>query len=231
MPPPYVRTLPVRGLANLERSGIKLYDELTKDKSPAQAVRVRQAILSLERELQGIGHRMAREGTKIMRDTLEARRSRPSTRGLHPGEAHLGDSIASEAVTAVPGAVGLGVLSELNDKTPWWWTQEKGYAGHVGRMVYGYFFDGAGGRHAPSQGERGQHPIFTASKPGQRMRIQEPILAKWFLRDGSAKAEALWHTLVQGARTQFTREVVAATAAPGAARPPRGRRPRRRSGR
>ena len=98
------------------------------------------------------------------------------------------------------GAVGVGDIDALDKavnprdpgKFPYWRSQEYG-ARPSNKAVYGYFWDrGVNTRSRPSQLEFRIHPIFIASKPGQRMIWRRPIEARHFVRDGADRAYRDW---------------------------------------
>jgi hypothetical protein len=193
----------------------KLYQELlTAQRAAAQAattsrdpqfIAVARAIKLIQDEY-AAELNMAASKTAIAADkaiviALKAKMVRPPT-GMRPG---LADVIWSTPVQAGPfsfGEVEIAWLSKLEQAVgtsgePYWRTQEYGYAGNIGRQIFGTFM-GAGGSSLPSQLEFRQHPIFMPGQGGPGT-IDRPIPGKHFLKEGTAVAADLWLSLVRAA--------------------------------
>ena len=134
------------------------------------------------------------------------------------------------------GAVGIGDIDELDkainprdpSKFPYWRSQEFG-AKPSGKTVYGYFFDRSlTSRSRPSQALFRVHPIFVASKPGQRMIWKRPIEPRYFLRDGADDAYRDWLAGIGKIQAQAIAEIKAVLAGRAISARVRGRRPARR---
>lgn len=240
------------GLAALEEEGIKLAAVLDADGAFAQASMVRQAVITLLDKLKLIAREIAAVAQEeIVREEVEGR-VRPDTGG--DGGERLEDYIGrSHPLDAVEGSVGVNYEPILYERVPWWWTNEEGYSGHVGRTVHGFFFDaGWTGASRPDPGQFREHPLFApqgsqrdsnvygpdhdfqpaakgpkGTRPG--MHIRNPIPERRFVQKGAQRAEGEWHRRVRAARAHFVQTIDRAVAQ--AARPaprPTGRRGRRR---
>lgn len=218
--------LPVKSLPALERATIGLVATLEADGTPAQAQVVRAAYVRLLDELKTIARTTAAEAQKFIVEEEVKSRVRPDTGG--DGGPRMEDFLGvSQPLDAVEGSVGINDESVLNADVPWWWTNEEGYSGHVGRVVHGFFYEqGFTGRAHPDPGQSREHPLFRAEGPqsGRRqggklspvkqpkgtrpgMLIQNPIPERRFVRRGAGRAEAAWHARVDKARARFLREV------------------------
>lgn len=226
------------GLARLEEEAIRLSAELDADGAPAQASLVRQAFVRLLEELKTIARTTAGQAELFIKEAQLSTRVRPDTGG--GGGPRLGDFVGeSHPLPGVEGSVGINDERVLEDNVPWWWTNEEGYSGHVGRQVTGLFFDsGFTSPSRPDPGRFREHPLFAVGKgigkqggKGTRMTIQNPIPERRFVRDGMQRAETEWHAAIRTARTRFLGECQRAVAAapPPKVRPlggsPRKRRP------
>jgi hypothetical protein len=176
-------------------------------------------------------------------------RVRPETNG--DGGPRLNDYVGeSHPLPGVPGSVGMNFEPTLDANVSWWWTNEFGYSGHIGRVVHGFFYDsGFTGRSRPDPGRFREHPLFRAEGPqsgaildqkesprkmakGTRpgMLIRNPIPNREFVRKGGAKTEAVWHTKVKAAESRFVASIEAISRSAQAAiasRTPKGGRGRR----
>lgn len=128
---------------------------------------------------------------ELIRERIRATSVRPPTSGALEGAIR-----AQPLHTSIPaGAVSIGDIAVLDEATtrerrgrvykPYWWAQERGYAGNVGREVRGFFTTGSGDRHPASGAQKRMHPYFEAQK-GPKMIIGDPIEPRHFLRDGIA---------------------------------------------
>lgn len=221
----YSMVLATVGLADLESEAIHLSQTLDADGAVAQASLVRQAFLKLVRELQDIAVRIARQAQQDIRDAEVNSRVRGDTGG--GGGARLGDYIGeSDPLPGVEGSVGINNEQALSQSPVyWWWTNEEGYSGFIGRTIRGTFQPGSA---SPSPGQFRQHPLFQPGGGGKGV-IRNPIPARGFVGTGAHKAEAEWHGLIRGAKGRFVAEVTRAVAsAPPPVRPgaPRARRRR-----
>ncbi len=219
--PEYSMILATVGLANLEGEALALATVLEADGARAQASQVRSAYISLLAELNAIGIATAKFARQAIRDAEATSRVRPDTGG--GGGPRLGDYVGvSDPLPAVEGSVGINNEDILYDNVSWWWTNEEGYGGHIGREIKGFFQPG---NSPPGQGSAGQHPLFTPTRAGKKGVIRQPIPARSFVRDGAYKTEAQWHQQVQAAKRRFLTRVQQATAATSTpSRRPGGRR-------
>ena len=200
------------------------------------AHKIRQAFTEYERELTQIAARIAILAEKSIKAAERSSRVRPDTRG--GGGPRLNAGVGkSRPLKAIPGTVGVNDHEWAVTKgVDWWWTNETGYSGHIGRVVHGFFYDaGGGGRSRPDPAAFREHPIFRpegfqrssgyrqlddsgaafhrksrkqakGKRPG--MLIANPIPARRFVRDGALTAERRWHTEVERARQRFLRQIV-----------------------
>lgn len=216
------------GLAGLEESAIRLSRTLEADGAVAQASLVRQAFLRLLDELRQIARVTAQAGEKAIVEAEAQTRVRPDSGGV--GGPRLEDWVGqSHPLPAVEGSVGLNYEPALYDNVPWWWTNEEGYSGHVGRTIFGVFTTPGSSR--PDPAARREHAVFQPTNKGGRGTIQEPIPARRFVRLGAQSVEVDWHAAIRRSKARFVSSCEAAVAAapppqPRGARRARGRRRR-----
>lgn len=229
-PDAYSAVLGVLDLPELRDAVYRMSELLDLDGQLALASRARQVFIAFVRELELIAKEtavLAREA--ILEEEIQSR-VRPDTGG--GGGARLEDHLGfSVPLQSLPGSVGVNYEPELYEHVSWWWTNEEGYSGHVGRVVHGFFYDaGWTGGSRPDTSRFREHPLFRAVGPqgdqgerltdeqsasdyeapegarGPGMLIQNPIPARRFVERGYAKASAQWHTRVDAARAKFDRE-------------------------
>jgi hypothetical protein len=228
-PDDYSAILHVYGLVDMEVSTFRLADTLVADGTPAQASLVRQAYFQLLEELKIIAADTAHEAREEILDAENASRVRDDTYGT--GGERLEDWIGeSHPLTQVEGAVGINYEPDLYAHVPWWWTNEEGYSGHVGRELHGYYYD-AGWVGATRPGETTGQALFGPTGPkGPPMTIQNPIPERRFVQRGAEIAEQRWHRQIDSARRRFFVKVDAAVAAAAAVPEAEKRRNRRGGG-
>ena len=176
-------------------------------------------------DLKAVAKRIAVIATEEIKQAELDSRVRPHPTGdTEELQNYLGESTPLEAV---PGSVGVNFEPVLEKNVSWWWTQEEGYSGHVGRTVHGFFYDaGYVSASRPDPGAFREHPLFRAegpqrdtnafgpghefqspSKSGKGVRpgmhIQNPIQPRQFVLRGGRAAEAKWHTEVRAAEAKF----------------------------
>lgn len=228
-PADYSVILATVGYADMTESFLRAYDFLTADGYPNLAAALRRAFVRFTEDLRRIARDVAKLAHVEVVKAEQHSRVRPDTNG--DGGRRLEDFLGESApLDAVPGSVGINYEPLLYDKVPWWWTNEEGYSGHVGRTVHGLFYDaGFTGASRPDPGASREHPLFRAEGPqrdtndfgpgherqapsksakGVRpgMRIENPIPERRFVREGAAAAEAAWHSQIATARARFDRE-------------------------
>lgn len=215
----------VTKLAGLHRETITTAKFLEADGRPAQASKVRQAYFAFLDELKAIARATSAEAGAAIRTAQLDSRVRPDTGGL--GGPRLGEYIGtSDPLDAVPGSVGINDEEYLRQSpVSWWWTNEEGYSGFVGEERKGFFHSPGGGFVAPNQSESGVHPLFSPMRRGRKMLIQEPIPARYFVRDGVHEVTPGWQAAVNSAADQLVSKVRAAMVAARATPAPRRRRP------
>lgn len=230
----YSALLVTKHLADLEREVTETVQLLEADGTAATAAVLRDAYRVLVAELDRIAVEIAAKAEQYILEAESGSRLRPNPTGTQ--DPRLEDFLGRSApLPAVNGSVGINDESVLYDNVSWWWTQEEGYSGHVGRQIVGFFFaSGYSDPSAPDPARSREHPLFvpgSAQKAaysalgfdgggggarggaGRRMTIENPIPARHFVRDGAERAATEWHARVRAARQRFT---VAVTKAMGA---------------
>lgn len=237
-PDEYSAVLFTRGLADMEAEVYKTIEFLIADGTPTQAAVLRQAYERLLSDLRKLAREVAVKAEQWIKEAELKSRLRPRGAIGSPNhdvetiQDHLGQS---HPLPGVEGAVGINAEPPLYDNVSWWWTQEEGYSGHVGREVKGYFFDaGYSNPAAPDPSRFREHPLFMAGSKsaglyadlgfsggggprggkGRKMTIQNPIPPRHFVRDGVQRAEAEWHRQHATARRRFDRELARIFKAP-----------------
>lgn len=229
-PDDYSALLVTRHLADLEEQVTATVLLLELDGAVATATVLRAAYQRLVAELDGVAREIAVKAQQYIVQAEADSRLRPNPTG--DSEPHLEDFLGHSApLPAVNGSVGLNDESVLYNNVSWWWTQEEGYAGHVGREVVGFFFDsGYSSPAAPDPARFREHPLFSPGRAqrdayaelgfdggagprggsGRRMTIHNPIPARHFVRDGVLRTEGEWHDRVRRARARFDEAVTKA---------------------
>src|SRR5215831_239537 len=163
-------------------------------------------------ELTAMGVSIAEEGTKIVRRHEHDSRVRPDTFG--GGGARLEDHLRCEPLPLFKGiswgSVGIVNETELDAEVPWWWTNEEGYSGHVGRVLYGEFV-GMGGSMPPDPLEFRTHPLFQPG-PGGSGVIRNPIPARHFVASAAPEIMTAWHAAYDAVYADFLAEIDVALA-------------------
>lgn len=206
-------------------SFVQTYEMLEAGGYPDIAALLYKEFQRFRDELKVIAGRIAVVASEeIKRAELESR-VRPKPTGDHESlQDYLGESAP---LNAVPGSVGINFEPVLEENVSWWWTQEEGYSGHVGRTVHGFFYDaGYVGASRPDISASREHPLFRAEGPqrdsnpfgtghekqspsasakGVRpgMHILNPIMPRRFVLKGGQAAEAKWHADVKAAEAKF----------------------------
>lgn len=205
-PGSYSVVLPTIGLAALEREALRLAATLDADGTPAQASIVRQAFIRLLDELNDIARVTSAAAEKSIKEHEIDSRVRPDS-GMSPS---LNDFVGvSHPLPGVEGSVGINYEPILYANVPWWWTNEEGYSGNVGRKFIGAYYDsGFSSPSKPSPSEDRQHPLLRIGKgPGTgKGTIRNPIPARRFVEEGAAQAEVGWHAAIQASKRRFIRE-------------------------
>lgn len=219
----YSVIFPTVGLTELKADAIALSARLEADGERAMAFAVRRNLLELLEKLKSIAARTAADAEAEIKKTELDTRVRPAPTG---DDVSLQDFLGrSNPLPEVEGSVGVNDESVLDANVSWWWTQEEGYSGHVGREVTGFFFDsGYSNPSAPDPSKFREHPLFMAGSrqraeygalgfeggagprggSGRRMTIRNPIPERRFVRDGAKGAEAHWHAAIAQARSEYS---------------------------
>lgn len=211
----YSTIFPMRGFAAFEAEVNQTIVTLEAFGHPARASAVRIAYQEYVAELEIVAQNIAAVAHREIVHAERASRVRPDTAG--GGGPRLEDHIGfSDAIPELPGSVAVNQLSELdNNGVEWWWTNEFGYSGHIGREIHGWFFDaGFTSRTRPDPNLSGTHPLFEPSRSGGKGTIHNPIPERGFTREGARVAEIEWHREVRKARARFMTRVAAAQARP-----------------
>lgn len=192
----YTWVFTVSGLADLEREATLLARTLQADGAGGQASIVRNAYFALLRELKSI----ARDSAKAADQEIKATEVATRVRGHGGGGPSLGDFIGkSDPLDDVEGSVGVNDEPFLEDNgVGWWWTNEYGYSGHIGRTIQGTFLPSG----TPPISGGGGDVLFVPGRGGQGV-IRNPIPDRHFVEDGMALARSRWHSRIDAARTQF----------------------------
>lgn len=167
----------------------------------------------LRDDLQQLGAQAAVAGTLTLRQMERMTRKRPDTGG--GGGSRLEDALYVREVNAgglFPGSIGIADLDVLDARVEWWWTQEIGYSGHVGRRIYGTFYGGAGAG-PPDPGQFRQHPLFQPEHPVFRADtasglagfgvIERPIEARRFIEASVKVIDRDWREKFETIRGRF----------------------------
>lgn len=238
----YTLLFVVRGHARLTEAAAAAESRILTDQGRSRgerqrdSSRIRRAFNEYERELGDIAKGIAVIAEREIKAKERSTRVRPDTRG--DGGPRMNKGIGkSRAIRAIPGTVGVNDHDwAVTRGVDWWWTNETGYSGHIGRVVHGFFYDaGWSGRSRPDAGRSREHPLFRpegfqrasgyrqvdssgaafhkrrrkrakGGRPG--MLIANPIPGRHFVRDGALTAERRWHTEVERARQRFLRQIV-----------------------
>lgn len=207
----------VRGFAAFEGEVTQTIATLEAMGHPERAKVVKSAYRRYVMRLEDISEEVAAVARTEIVEAERASRIRDDTMG--EGGARLEDHIGfSEPYYVVPGTVLVNDEQELEDNgVEWWWTQEWGYSGHVGREIHGFFHDPGFARASwPNPTQSGDHPLFTATgeNTGGTGTIERPLTARGFTQEGAHHAEAEWHALIHQARRDFMGELARAAALP-----------------
>lgn len=211
-PSDYTWVLTMSGFPELARAAIVLHDKLIADGRPEAASRVRQAVARLRQDLIDVASKTAVLAHQAIQSHELQSRVRPDTNGN--GGPRLGDFVGqSVAFQGVPGSVLINDEKTMQDNgVGWWWTNEEGYRGHIGRRFIGSF---EGTRPDPSRFR--EHAVLDMRK-GARNRakgtIKKPIPARHFVRDGMQAARSTWHADVQAAQGRYVSAIRSAAATP-----------------
>lgn len=206
-PAAYSEVLATIGLAGLEAEAIQTARVLEADGTPAQASIVRQAFLRLLTELEGIAVIISRQAEAAIKEKERTSRVRPDGARGDSLNDYVGES---HPIPGVEGSVGINYEPKLENGASWWWTNEEGYRGNLGRKFIGAFQDaGYSGGSRPNPGEFREHPLLTIGKVKNSGKgtIRRPIPARRFVRDGANDVKPEWHKQVQAARRRFMGEV------------------------
>lgn len=200
-PGDYSIVLTMGGYPELARAAITLHDKLIADGRPEEASRVRQALIRLRTDLLAVAKKTAVDARSSIKNAELSSRVRPDSGGN--GGPRLGDFIGeSVGFDPVPGSVLINHEPTLRDNgVGWWWTNEQGYRGHLGRRFIGSF---EGTRPDPSRFR--EHAVLDMRKGAKNRAkgtIKKPIPERRFVRDGAHSAEARWHGEIRAAQDRY----------------------------
>lgn len=238
----YTVILPVRRYARFLESVAAAESRVLTDMGRStgerqrDAQKIRKAYNEFERDLRIVARDISKLAEREIKAMERKTRVRPDTKGA--GGPRLNAGVGkSRPIAVIPGTVGINDNEWAIAKgVAWWWTNEWGYSGHIGRVVHGFFYDvGFTGRSRPGAAPSRTHPLFRPEgfqrRPGYRqltssgeafhkrsrkrpkggrpgMLISEPIPARRFVREGALVAERRWHQEVERARQRFLRQIV-----------------------
>lgn len=192
----YFKVLPgIRGLAVVYVEALKLFRDLgalNHPAAPAKRQLLAKVIADLETEIRAAELLVAQATDDAIKRNIAATQKRPNRTG------NMAAGVESRPLPYPDFpffAVGQADLQRLDNSAtgvsgkPYWPSQEFGYKGNVGRTVTGGFMPG-NVRPDPSQSR--VHPVFQAgASPNTRMRIQNPIEERAFLRAGAMEGALL----------------------------------------
>jgi len=172
---------------------------------PIAADMVLKAYGLMRDELLVLARDVSAEGTLILRDMEKKTRVRGDTQG--DGGERLENHLyvePTEQQNLLPGSIGIANEDTLDAKVEWWWTNEEGYSGHVGRVLFG-FFEGDGDYAPPSRDEFRVHPLFVpgSSPVSGSGVIKEPIPARRFIEKSIPLIDRLWRTQFDAIKARF----------------------------
>lgn len=204
----YSFILYIKDLPALEAEIFRLQKTVELGGSAQAAAMIRTAYGTLLSTLQQVSVRVAEVSAVKIREKEASTRVRPPT--AHSDGVSLEDHFQSDPLSALPGSVGVINESVLYEEVPWWWTQEEGYAGHVGRVVHGHFYDSGFINPSDPQATSSRvHPLFRPES-GPPMVIQRPIPARHFILETLPEIDALWRREIANAKKALLKEVNAA---------------------
>lgn len=227
-----------RGTVAIAEEVVRIEALLEATGHRARAVLLRSAYVDYVDQLQVIAREIAQLAHRSIVESEKHTRVRPDTHdpSAEGGNERLETWLGySDPIPDLPGSVAVNDMRKLDKHVPWWWTNETGYSGHVGRVVHGFFYDaGFTGASRPDPGQFREHPLFRAEGPqrasgfrkdaklpprgtakGTRpgMLIKNPIPERRFVQKGARTAEREWHARVQRARASFIARVDSIAAA------------------
>jgi hypothetical protein len=227
-----------RGTAAVAEEVTRIEAMLEATGHRARAVLLRSAYVDYVDELRVIAREVAQLAHRSIVEEEKRTRVRPDTHdpSAEGGNERLETWLGySDPIPELPGSVAVNDMRKLDRHVPWWWTNEAGFSGHIGRVVHGFFYDaGFTGASRPNPAEFREHPLFRAEGPqresgfrkdgklpprstpkGTRpgMLIKNPIPERRFVRRGAEIAEREWHSRVQRVRSAFIAKVDSIAAA------------------
>lgn len=212
----YVSTPIVIGLPEIEANTQALIASLKVRGLSAEATLVERALINLWKQLEEISVLFAKRSQQAVIDEEQTTRVRPDS-GDPKGQ--MRDYLRCGLIPGVPGAFGFVDQDYLaNSPVFWWWTQEIGYSGNVGKELHGWFFDsGFTNPTYPNPEQSREHPLFgSTGDTGPPMTILNPIEERRFALHALEKIQGEWEGAVLRAAAQFELERDAALAAAAA---------------
>jgi hypothetical protein len=200
-PNDYTATLFARGYLPLKREVMRLVTKWRADPDRrGQAAFLEGEWRRFERRLLDVARRTAQEAEQEIKLEEEASRVRDDTGG--GGGPRLNDHLGqSTPVFELPGSVLINDERALDEAgVDWWWTNEEGYSGHIGREIRGVFMPG-GARPDPSRFR--EHPLFQPMAKGPKGEIKNPIPERRFVQSGYNQVRGDWHAEIQAAEQTF----------------------------
>lgn len=204
----------VRDWPELQVGFNQLEIRLRRDGRPVAADMLLAATRRTRQQLERLEIEMAAFATEELRRQEHDTRVRPDTGG--EGGNRLGDALVAEPLkeSLMPGSVGVANQDLLDQKVPWWITNERGSSARVGGVLFGIFWgrgSGGGAEGAvPDAGQFREHPLFApapASMGGGRGVIENPIPARHFVAKAVAVINAEWHRRFDTIKAQLDAEL------------------------
>lgn len=191
----------------------ELEGRLRRNGRPVAADLLVKGFAEFRASLIRLGRTMSALATETLRSEEKRTRVRPDTMG--GGGPRLGDSLVAEPLNEalIPGSIGVANEDVLDRNVPWWLTNEIGSTARVGGRLFGLFYGGGSGDEMPPSadaGARREHPLFTpapAAAGGGPGLIQNPIPARYFIRDAVPKIAAAWKVQFDAAKSQMMAEM------------------------
>lgn len=181
----------IDAINTLEQTRLDALRNPNRAEGEAQASVISSIIVDASRRIEAAAVKTAAEATVLIEGRIDATQVRPDP--ISGGRRMRDGVVCRPLATIVPGGgVGIADISALDSAASddqgraYWRSQEWGSFHLVGQTFFGFFQPGSA---PPNPTEFRHHPIFSQSKSGKKMTIQNPIPERAFLREGAALAE------------------------------------------
>ena len=169
----------------------------------------------LRDDLRVLARDMGAFGTAELRKIEKQTRVRPQH--IAPAKS-LGGALFTRVVgPAMPGAIGVADMDELNAEVPWWITNEVGSTKREGGTpLFGYFYGGAADA-PPDSTQFREHSLFAVGSQGDPISgmgiISNPIPARRFIKKSIPLIQAEYEARYVPIKVRFRSrlEIVAKT--------------------